>query len=365
VTVPQGTLWEIEPHTEAKHRILRHYLDAWFPILSKFNPALLYVDGFAGPGEYLGGEDGSPIIALKSVIEHTASIQSKISFKFIEKGPDRAKHLDSLKDKLDLPKNIDAEVITGLFADKIEDIILEYLMKPSRKIPALVFIDPFGFEGYPLTLIQKILSCPSTEVVITFMRDAINRFIEHSDEAIVNHIRGCFGSEKAVDILQENPNRLEELRLLYQEQLLISAKFVRYFEIRNHRNRVIYDLFFATNHPKGFVKMKDAMWKVDPSGQFKFSDSTDPNQIYIFQDESIEAQAAREIIALFKGKQVTGLAVNEFIEQHPVFLPRHKTAALKSLEKEKVLIPKEIKLDGKKRRPLTYPPDASFFISDK
>ena len=33
VAVPRDTVWPIEPHTAAKHQILRKYLDAWLPIL--------------------------------------------------------------------------------------------------------------------------------------------------------------------------------------------------------------------------------------------------------------------------------------------------------------------------------------------
>lgn len=50
---PRTTLWPLEPHTRAKHEILRRYLEAWTAILSlgKF-PTIAYVDGFAGPGAY-------------------------------------------------------------------------------------------------------------------------------------------------------------------------------------------------------------------------------------------------------------------------------------------------------------------------
>lgn len=37
VSLPKDTRWQIEPHTVAKHQILRKYLDAWFPILSSSN----------------------------------------------------------------------------------------------------------------------------------------------------------------------------------------------------------------------------------------------------------------------------------------------------------------------------------------
>jgi hypothetical protein len=50
--LPRDTIWPIEPHTAAKHQILRKYLDAWFPILATYNKRIVYVDGFAGPGRY-------------------------------------------------------------------------------------------------------------------------------------------------------------------------------------------------------------------------------------------------------------------------------------------------------------------------
>lgn len=57
------TIWDIEPHTAAKHDILRRYLQAWIPILGSTHERIVYIDAFAGPGIYKGGEDGSPIVA--------------------------------------------------------------------------------------------------------------------------------------------------------------------------------------------------------------------------------------------------------------------------------------------------------------
>ena len=34
--------------------------------------------------------------------------------------------------------------------------------------------------------------------------------------------------------------------------------------------------------------MNEAMWKVDPKGEFKFSDTTDPNQMVMFGDPTID-----------------------------------------------------------------------------
>ena len=71
VTVGTGTchprkpkkLWSAPPHTLAKLAILRKYLIAYFAILGRrTDPSreILYIDGFAGPNEYLDHPRGSP-----------------------------------------------------------------------------------------------------------------------------------------------------------------------------------------------------------------------------------------------------------------------------------------------------------------
>lgn len=62
MATPKETFWTRDAHTEGKHLVLEHYLNAWFPIMGTTNARVLFVDGFAGPGEYAGGEQGSPVI---------------------------------------------------------------------------------------------------------------------------------------------------------------------------------------------------------------------------------------------------------------------------------------------------------------
>ena len=40
---PKTVLWEADEHTLAKHQILRAYLEAWIPIMSRWNDRLLYL----------------------------------------------------------------------------------------------------------------------------------------------------------------------------------------------------------------------------------------------------------------------------------------------------------------------------------
>ncbi len=81
---PKGTIWPLEPHTKSKHLVLKSYLDAWLPIKSKWNGRILFIDRFAGPGEYSGGEEGSPLIAINAFRNHSAKerMEAEIGFMY-------------------------------------------------------------------------------------------------------------------------------------------------------------------------------------------------------------------------------------------------------------------------------------------
>ena len=66
--------------------------------------------------------------------------------------------------------------------------------------PTVSFIDPFGFSGLPFVLFKKLLCNPKVEVLITFMVDSINRFIENED--LKNQFEELFGSKEVYDIVK-------------------------------------------------------------------------------------------------------------------------------------------------------------------
>jgi three-Cys-motif partner protein len=116
-------LWTLEPHTVGKHRVLREYLNAWFPIMGTWNGRILFIDGFSGPGEYDKGEEGSPVIALRAYAEHVArkAITAEVGFFFVEEDARRAEHLKGLieQHKSDLPPNCATEVLCGRFDETL------------------------------------------------------------------------------------------------------------------------------------------------------------------------------------------------------------------------------------------------------
>ncbi|PJB96816.1 MAG: hypothetical protein CO080_01955 [Nitrospirae bacterium CG_4_9_14_0_8_um_filter_70_14] len=358
MATPKETLWELDPHTKAKHEILGRYLAAWFPILSTYHSRIVYIDGFSGPGRYKGGEAGSPVIALDIAVNHSKSIGGEVVFWFIEEREDRIEHLRQELSAIKVPAHFKVVSESGKFHEKFGEMLKSIESGKDTLAPTFAFIDPFGFSGIPFSLIEGLLKCKRCETFVTFMADAINRFLEHPEDKVVQHIVDAFGTEDAVRIAKGSGDRVAKLRELYQSKLQQVAKYVRYFEMRDRQNRTQYYLFFATNHETGHLKMKEAMWKVDPDGDFRFSDATNPDQMVLFEADTTPPLVG-ELRKQFCGKgQVTGHTVRTFVENKTAYLKKHMRAALQQEEDASRVRVEPLKIDGKKRRANTYPDEA-------
>ena len=334
MAAPTTTIWPLDPHTSAKHAILRRYLQAWIPILTlgRF-PRVAYFDGFAGPGKYSGGEDGSPVIALKAALEQNPPIRGQVIFRFVEEKPDRAEVLQQIVKSLPIPNNFDVKVEGGRkFEAAFKDFRTHYVNNAGKIPPTFAFIDPFGWTGAPFSAVQFLMSQSSCEAFITFMYEEINRFIGHPDQEA--NFDALFGSPswRSCASLSESRERNRCLHDLYLGQLRGIAKYVRSFEMRNAANRTDYFLFFATNNFLGLKKMKESMWKVDKSGEFSFADTTDPNQTVLF-DQPNYALLKKQIMERFKGQETTVDEIEEFIVVDTAFRETHyKREVLRLLE---------------------------------
>ena len=166
MAAPRQTIWPLEPHTRAKHEILKRYLQAWMVILSQGRfPEILYIDGFAGPGAYEGGEAGSPIIALDTALGFMPPLTAKIHFLFVEEREDRAAHLRQQVALRTLPPNFSVVVEGGVTFETAFTNRYSGYVRNGRLIPTFAFIDPFGWTGAPFTLVKQILSHRSCEVL--------------------------------------------------------------------------------------------------------------------------------------------------------------------------------------------------------
>src|SRR5580693_566076 len=190
-----GPTWAAEPHTLAKHELLRTYWEKWLPILSKGHLRLNYVDGFAGPGSYTTGEDGSPIVVLKAARDHKLKPRAHVTFAFIERRKDRAQLLrDKLAEKFppgSLPSNLTYFVQEGEFEGTVAAAIKKIEDKGGRLAPTLAFLDPFGYSGMPMSSVRELLKFPSCEVLVTFMVGFEKRFLDPAHRAANDNLFGC------------------------------------------------------------------------------------------------------------------------------------------------------------------------------
>src|SRR5262249_10272033 len=143
----------------------------------------LYIDGFAGPGAYQGGESGSPIIALDTALAYKPPLTAKIRFLFVEERQDRADHLRYLVAQRQLRSNFTVIVEGGgvTFEAAFQKHYPSFI-RNGKLVPTFAFIDPFGWTGAPFSLVRQILSHRSCEVFVNFMYEEINRFIGHPDQ---------------------------------------------------------------------------------------------------------------------------------------------------------------------------------------
>jgi three-Cys-motif partner protein len=353
---PLETVWPLEPHTAKKHEILKRYFQAWLPILAHTHSRLLYVDAFAGPGEYSKGEDGSPLVILKAARDHVVKFTSDLLCLFVESKRDRYEHLVSVLERVKptRPTNIKFRALYGTFNDRHAEIFSNLGQQREHHAPTLAFVDPFGFSQTPFSTITKLMRYPKSEVLVNVMYQEINRFL--SVPAFADHFDAQFGTPewRAASKISDPLERLRAIHDLYLKQLRTVAKYVRAFLMVNISNIPDYFLFFATNSLDGLEAMKRAMWKVDPTGEFQFSDFTDARkQPPLFTAEP-DFDWLREIITdKFNRLEIAVELLSEWVVAETPFLSTHiKRQVLIPMEKEGALTVVRAKPG---RKPYTYP----------
>jgi hypothetical protein len=92
----------------------------------------------------------------------------------------------------------------------------------------------------------------------------------------------------------------------------------------NKGNSTDYFLFFATNSLKGLEKMKEAMWKVDDTGSFQFSDHYDARGLLsLFSAQHNLAPLREAALRRFKGSQISIDDLQDWVISETEFLPKH------------------------------------------
>lgn len=360
------TIWPAKLHTRAKHSLLKRYLDAWLPIVTAQSAKVtshgvksrqvLFVDGFAGPGEYEGGAPGSPVIAIEAALNHLRSFSVPVHMLFIENREDRFSHLQRVLAPLIDRARSSANIATiDLRFGDCDEVLRDELERAAQSGvsfgPALAFLDQFGYGAVSMSLIAQVLRFPQCEVFAYLDYKDMNRWI--SDPAKAASFTRAFGGEEWREcVLLPEEQRRSRLLVLYKEALhsRAKAKYVQSFMMFDRNDQPLYWLVFCTNNLRGLDEMKKAMWSVDKSGHFRFSDRDNPGQLHMFADLYNDNWLAEDLRNSLGGKTLTGQAVMEHVLVNtPCYNFR---GALKVLESDGTI---RVAAKPPGRKPLTYP----------
>lgn len=277
MAVPREVVWDRDPHTEAKHDLLKVYLDAWFPIMASrwSSTGICYVDAFAGPGEYRDGSVGSPIIALDAACRSEVSqYPTEVRLVFVEKEPDRFEHLESMVAGRTLARRCHATMKLGA----CEEVLLPELDKSkASRGPVFANFDGWGVDT-PFELVQRVGQGKRPEVLVTFHSQWFTRFAGQEEVGAGDRVFGDREWRAVTDLASP----IEKRRYLVDEyrRRLTGAGFPYHltFELLDEGGHPLF-LVFGTTQEIGVEKMKDAMWRVDSVSGSKFRDPRDPNQL--------------------------------------------------------------------------------------
>lgn len=172
----------------------------------------------------------------------------------------------------------------------------------KRLAPCFLMVDPFGVSDTPLSIIQRVMRHPKSEVYVSFMYESINHWKATPEfEPHLDALFGCPDWRRGLEIVDPEGKK-NFFFSLYRNQLKQSgAEYVLHFELYR-RNRLVYAIFFGTKHLLGCDRMEQAIWKVAPSGDYAFRE-TRTHQLALDLAADNAAGFATELLeALFDGE---------------------------------------------------------------
>jgi three-Cys-motif partner protein len=282
--VSEPVVWKREAHTETKHELLRAFFTKWVSVHSEWfakrrGGTVRVYDGFAGPGVYKGGEPGSPVILLESLLDNPRLLERWqavcYDFHFVEKHPGRAAKLRGQLGALEArarsegrwSEQISWTVTCGRYEDHVPE-------QPAAGNTALfLFLDPFGYSHAPMTLTRELIQQPKSDTLIFLPLSFVNRFRGRSGQETA--MDRFFGTREWRDV-PDGPGRPAKLLELFEAQLKRGGLgLVSGFQLRPEGSNE-YWIVGASDHLQGYASIKEGFWAADPENGRSFATQPAP-----------------------------------------------------------------------------------------
>ncbi len=244
--------------TYLKHFFLERYLEAVAFHIGYAHEEFVYVDCFSGPWQ--ADDEALADTSIRIALDKLNYVRDGLAKQgryaniraiFVEKNPAAYRTLQAMLDQY--RRAIRTTALPGTFEDNINTILQE-----TGKTFAFFFIDPRGWSGFAMENIAKVLRHQPGEVMVNFMYDFINRFINYPDAANEHSLDRFFGTPTWRDIRKAGDREAASLEC-YQAQLrsVGGYPFVTSTRIlKPLSDRAYFHIVYATRSPKGIVEFR-------------------------------------------------------------------------------------------------------------
>lgn len=188
----------LEPHSLAKHRILKRYIERYIEIVTRTSQQealrITFVDGYAGGGRYQMGRDtipGSPLLFLETVAAAEAKLAAtrpkgfKIHADFVFVDANKH-HTDFLRSEIESsPFNSELDKSIHIWTADFNDCVGEAINVAKRRAPqkgrSIFLLDQFGWSQVAFKSIRTILrELEKAEVFLTFLVDSLIDYLSQN-----------------------------------------------------------------------------------------------------------------------------------------------------------------------------------------
>jgi len=337
---------ESKQQSQVKSAIVAKYFKAWAYVMigaQDRNPRvtdkkIAYIDLFAGPGRYLDGTISTPLRILQTAIEDDRLRQRLVTF-FNDKDEKNTQSLsEAIKQLPDVDKLKHYPLVENL---EVGERIVE-TFEDMKLVPTLFFIDPWGYKGLSLRLINSVLKNWGCDSIFFFNYNRINMGLHNPK--VREHMEALFGKERADKLRAElSELSVKERELTVVEELCQALKelgldYVLPFRFKDDRGtRSSHHLIFVSKGFKGYEIMKNIMAKESSEKEqgvatFEYNPATQRKQALLFELSRPLDDLGDMLLEEFSGKKLT---MRQIYEQHNVNRPytdRNYKEVLKRLE---------------------------------
>ena len=342
---------ERQDQSEVKARIVAKYFAAWanviLPSVIKRNSRLAYIDLYAGPGRYKDGSASTPLMVLEKTISDPRLSKYLVAL-FNDVDSQNTSTLQSEIDKLPGIEKLAHKPTVSCNAVN-EDA--ESYFNETRLDPSFTFIDPWGYKGLSLKIVNGVIKDWGCDCVFFFNYNRINAGI--SNDAVEEHMTALFGPERAHKLRERvagaSPTMRESMILEEMTQAIkeMGGTFVLPFRFKNPSSRPTHHLIFVSKNFRGYSIMKEIMTKESstedegvPSFTYSPADASTPLLFSLLQP----LKALRSsLLETFAGRE---LRTVQIYEQHSVdrpFVMKNYKEVLRQMEEDGVIQVRSLK----------------------